>query len=182
MESTTRMVEVRHEKTANTTTVSERVWKDWGSAKAKDNDVRHGYVLVRTYEVDAKGNEVASVPGPKARAETFQPTFSDQGQSNGAQKAAELKPETVPPVQHAQPKPQGKADNLAAIPSLGLKVQEALGKSGIRTYKDLIATQDEAIGQVLDGMAPTMSAKRAQIGGWKKAASEFVKQAEQPMQ
>lgn len=181
------MVEVRHAKNGNVEKISERVWKDWGSAKAKDNDIRHGYVLERTFEVDAKGKELASVPGPKAKGETFKPTFTDQGQSNGAKAAEQTaapKPSPVaPPAQPVQQsRPQGKPDNLVAIPSVGTKVQEALNAAGIRTYKELLAAEDEAIGKVLDGMVPPMTPKRAQIPAWKKAAAEFVKAAEEPMQ
>ena len=180
------MVEVRHTKNGNVEKISERVWKDWGSAKAKDNDIRHGYVLERTFEVDAKGKELASVPGPKAKGETFKPPFLDKGQSQGAEAAQTEDPkpsQAAPPAPPAQQsKPQGKPDNLVAIPSVGTKVQEALNAAGIRTYKELLAAEDEAIGKVLDGMVPPMTPKRAQIPAWKKAAAEFVKQAEEPMQ
>lgn len=175
------MVEVRNNKTGISTTIKESSWKNWGSAKAKDNSERHGYVLVRTFEVDHKGNEVASIPGPMARPRTFQPPSVQQGQSKGAEDAAqkELPEQAAPPVQQ---KPQGKPDHLAAIPALGIKVQEALAASGISTYKELAAADPEAIGKVLDGMTPSMGAKRAQIPAWQKAAAGFVKQAETPMQ
>lgn len=169
------MAEVRHTKTGNVTTVSERVWKDWAKAKAADNDVRHDYVLVRMVTVDAKGNVIAEDPGPKAKGETFKPKFIDE--------AAKAKDQAdAPPVVPEKPptkQPEGKPDQLTAIPSLTLKVAEALNKAGITTYKQIVEAEEDAIGKVLDAMVPPMTTKREQVGAWKKAAAEFVKASEQ---
>lgn len=174
--TTNRMVEVRHTKTGMTTTVRETSWKNWGSAKAKDNDVRQGYVLVRSFTVDHAGKEIASDTPVKGK--TFVPNLPPVP---GQQPAKEEAKSVAPPAQPVQKQePQGKADNLAAIPALGMKVQEALNASGIRTYKELAAADPEAIGKVLDGMVPPMSPKKAQVPTWQKAAKDFVKAAETP--
>lgn len=168
------MAEVRHMKTGNVTMIAERVWKDWAKAKAADNEVRHDYVLVRMVTVDAKGKVIAEDPGPKAKGETFKPKFIDEANKAKA-------PADAPPVPEKQPAklPEGKPDQLAAIPSLGIKVAEALNKAGITTYNHIVEAEEEAIGKVLDEMVPPMTPKRAQVGAWKKAAAEFVKAADQ---
>jgi predicted flap endonuclease-1-like 5' DNA nuclease len=170
-----RMAEVRHTKTGNVTMIAERVWKDWGKAKAADNEVRHDYVLVRMVTVDAKGKVIAEDPGPKATGETFIPKFiKEAAKAKDPADAPPVVPEKQPTTQ-----PEGKRDQLAAIPSLGTKVAEALNKAGITTYKHIVEAEEEAIGKVLDAMVPPMTTKRAQVGAWKKAAGEFVKAAEQ---
>ena len=169
------MAEVRHTKTGNVTMIAERVWKDWAKAKAADNEVRHDYVLVRMVTMDSKGKVIAEDPGPKAKGETFRPKFMDEANKDKA-------PADAPPVVPKNPpttQPAGKPDQLTAIPSLTLKVAEALNKAGITTYKHIVEAEEEAIGKVLDAMVPPMTTKREQVGAWKKAASEFVKAAEQ---
>lgn len=173
------MVEVRHNKTGLTTKIKETSWKNWGSPKAKDNDIRHGYVLVRSFTVDAKGVEIASdVP---VKGKTFQPPALPKPNPSASQTGEAQAPPPAPPVQQEQPpKPQGKPDNLIAIPAVGQKVAEALVQAGFGTYKALATADPKALEQVLNNMVPPMSPKAAQIPSWQKAARDFVKQAEQP--
>lgn len=171
------MAEVRHTKTGNVTMIAERVWKDWAKAKAVDNDVRHDYVLVRMVTVDAKGKVIAEDPGPKAKGETFVPPFLKKEQEAKTKAQAD-----APHVVQEKPltqQPEGKPDQLTTIPSLTLKVAEALNKTGITTFKHIVEADQEVIGKVLDAMVPPMTTKREQIGGWKKAAAEFIKAADQ---
>lgn len=176
--STTRMVEVRNDKTGLTDKIKESSWKNWGSPKAENDEVRHGYRAIRFFTVDGKGKEVAS-DTPVAKARTFQPPSLPPVNPSASQTAAPQKP--VPPASPAQPKqqpaPQGKQDDLIAIPSVGSKVAEALTKAGFGTYKALAEADPKALEALLTGMVPPMTAKVAQIPGWQKSAADFVKQA-----
>lgn len=174
--STNRMVEVRNDKTGLTTKIKESSWANWSSPKAKDNDIRHGYRLIRTFTVDATGKEISSEPVLKAK--TFVPKLPPSALATGAPQKAETAPPAQQEQQEQPPNPQGKSDNLAAIPALGLKVAQALNDAGVNTYKQLAEADPKALKVVLDGMVPPMSPKAAQIPAWQKAAMEFVKQAE----
>ena len=179
MANGSKKIVVRHLKTGEETTIGEAVWKDWKAAKSATPDVRQGYVVVKGLSGDDRGKVLQEIParnsiGPKPV--TFVPDFKEEAPAAPAQ---QKQPEQQPVL---EPVVQGSRDNLAAIPSLGIKVAAALTQAGIGTYEGLTKADPKAIEAVLNGMVPPMAAKAAQIPGWQKAAAEFVKQAMAPVE
>lgn len=79
-------------------------------------------------------------------------------------------PTAAPPA--AQTNEQPKADNLAALPQLGPKAQEALNAAGIYTYAQLAATPANKLNAVLEGAG--MGPKKAQVPGWIGKAKDLA--------
>ena len=179
MANGSKKIVVRHLKTGEETTIGEAVWKDWKAAKSATPDVRQGYVMVKELIVDDRGKVLQEIParnsiGPKPV--TFVPDFKEEAPADPVQ---QKQPEQQPVL---EPVVQGSRDNLAAIPSLGIKVAAALTQAGISTYEGLTKADPKAIEAVLNGMVPPMGPKAAQIPTWQKAAAEFVKQATAPVE